>query len=124
MLLRLIDDILDLSRLEVDRVTFTQEKCDVVQVCTQALASVAQARRSANRFLFESPLESLELHTDIQRMQQVIINLLSNADKFTKNGTITLKVGAGREEACCALFCVRHRLRHTVGKTEESVRTL
>ena len=48
LLLRLIDDILDLSRLEVDRVTFTQEKCDVVQVCTQALASVAQARRSAN----------------------------------------------------------------------------
>lgn len=105
LLLRLIDDILDLSRLEVDRVTFTQEKCDVVQVCTQALASVAQARRSANRFLFESPLESLELHTDIQRMQQVIINLLSNADKFTKNGTITLKVGLD-EKRHVVLFSV------------------
>ena len=105
LLLRLIDDILDLSRLEVDRVTFTQEKCDVVQVCTQALASVAQARRSANRFLFESPLESLELHTDIQRMQQVIINLLSNADKFTKNGTITLKVGLD-EKKHVVLFSV------------------
>lgn len=85
--------------------TFTQEKCDVVQVCTQALASVAQARRSANRFLFESPLESLELHTDIQRMQQVIINLLSNADKFTKNGTITLKVGLD-EKKHVVLFSV------------------
>ena len=92
LLLRLINDILDISRLEADRVTFTLEKCDVVQTCTRVVASVAQARRSTNRLVFESALEHLEIRTDIQRLQQVVINLLSNADKFTENGTITLKL--------------------------------
>ena len=92
LLLRLINDILDVSRLEADRVTLTLEKCDVVQVCTQVTASVTQVRRSSNRIVFESAADSLEIRTDIQRLQQVVINLLSNADKFTENGTITLKL--------------------------------
>lgn len=92
LLLRLINDILDVSRLEADRVTLTLEKCDVVQVCTQVTASVTQARRSSNRIVFESAADSLEIRTDIQRLQQVVINLLSNADKFTENGMITLKL--------------------------------
>ena len=92
LLLRLINDILDVSRLEADRVTLTLEKCDVVQVCTQVTASVTQARRSSNRIVFESAADSLEIRTDIQRLQQVVINLLSDADKFTENGTITLKL--------------------------------
>ncbi|WP_288669771.1 sensor histidine kinase [uncultured Bacteroides sp.] len=92
LLLRLINDILDVSRLEADRVTLTLEKCDVVQVCTQVTASVTQARRSSNRIVFESAADSLEIRTDIQRLQQVVINLLSNADKFTENGTITLRL--------------------------------
>ena len=92
LLLRLINDILDVSRLEADRVTLTLEKCDVVQVCTQVTASVTQARRSSNRIVFESAADSLEIRTYIQRLQQVVINLLSNADKFTENGTITLKL--------------------------------
>ena len=92
LLLRLINVIPDVSRLEADRVTLTLEKCDVVQVCMQVTASVTQARRSSNRIVFESAADSLEIRTDIQRLQQVVINLLSNADKFTENGTITLKL--------------------------------
>lgn len=92
LLLRLINDILDVSRLEADRVTLALEKCDVVQVCRQVVISVAQARKSNNDFLFECSREAIEMRTDIQRLQQVIINLLSNADKFTENGRITLKL--------------------------------
>ena len=92
LLLRLINDILDVSRLEADRVTFTIEKCDVVPLCQQVLASVSQARKSENEFIFECDRESVDLRTDIQRLQQVIINLFSNADKFTRNGKITLKL--------------------------------
>lgn len=92
LLLRLINDILDVSRLEADRVTFSLEKIDIVQVSRQVLASVNQARQTTNQFVFESDWESLELRTDIQRLQQVLINLLSNADKFTKQGIITLKL--------------------------------
>ena len=90
LLLRLINDILDVSRLEADRVTFTFEECDVVPLCQRVLASVSQARKSENEFIFECDRESMDMRTDIQRLQQVIINLLSNADKFTRNGKITL----------------------------------
>ena len=92
LLLRLINDILDVSRLEADRVILSLESCNVVQICRQVVASVAQARRSTNQFLIECEREEVEMRTDVQRLQQVVINLLSNADKFTKEGTITLKL--------------------------------
>ena len=105
LLLRLINDILDVSRLEAGRVTFSWERLDVVQVCAQIVASVLQARRSDNQIVFESAVESLEIRTDIQRLQQVVINLLSNADKFTKNGTIKLQLEVD-EKKHIALFSV------------------
>ncbi|WP_431435185.1 ATP-binding protein [Bacteroides hominis] len=98
LLLRLINDILDLSRLEADKVTLTPEDCDVVQLCRQALSSVEMSRReSGNRFVFETQTESFVLQVDIQRLQQVLINLLTNAAKFTKNGTITLQFEVEKE---------------------------
>lgn len=57
---------------------------------SDVLASVSQARKSENEFIFECDRESMDMRTDTQRLQQVIINLLSNADKFTRNGKITL----------------------------------
>ena len=104
LLLRLINDILDVSRLEADRVTFTIEKCDVVPLCQQVLASVSQARKSENEFIFECDRESVDLRTDTQRLQQVIINLLSNADKFTRNGKITLKLEVDDEKRVATFF--------------------
>ena len=98
LLLRLINDILDVSRLEADRVTFTFEECDVVPLCQRVLASVSQARKSENEFIFECDRESMDMRTDTQRLQQVIINLLSNADKFTRNGKITLGLKVDEKE--------------------------
>lgn len=99
LLLRLINDILDVSRLEANRMIFDFHPFDAVQVCQQVLASVVQARRSNNEFSFESEHQSLIMKMDIQRLQQVIINLLSNADKFTENGTIVLKLMVERDMA-------------------------
>ena len=105
LLLRLINDILDLSRLEANRVTLTWEECDIVQLCNQVVASVSFSRHSDNQFLFTTTFESYPLETDVQRMQQVIINLLSNADKFTKQGKITLDFSVD-EETNMAIFSV------------------
>ena len=105
LLLRLINDILDVSRLEADRVTFTFEECDVVPLCQRVLASVSQARKSENEFIFECDRESMDMRTDTQRLQQVIINLLSNADKFTRNGKITLGLKVDEKQRD-ALFSV------------------
>ena len=106
LLLRLINDILDLSRLEANRVTLTWEECDVVQLCRQVVASVSFSRQSSdNQFLFSTSFETFRMVTDVQRMQQVIINLLSNADKFTKRGKITLDFSVN-EEKQMAIFSV------------------
>lgn len=105
LLLRLINDILDLSRLEADRVNLTWEVCDVVQLCKQVVASVSVSRRSGNQFLFHSEFVTFLMETDVQRLQQVIINLMSNADKFTEQGTITLDFTVDAEERM-AVFTV------------------
>ena len=67
LLLRLINDILDVSRLEADRVTFTFEECDVVPLCQRVLASVSQARKSENEFIFECDRESMDMRTDTHK---------------------------------------------------------
>lgn len=105
LLLRLINDILDLSRLEANRVTLTWEVCDVVQLCKQVVASVSVSRQTDNKFLFTTSLETFRMETDVQRMQQVIINLMSNANKFTEKGTITLDFSVN-EKSQMAVFSV------------------
>lgn len=98
LLLRLINDILDISRLETDKVTLTFEECDIVQVAEYAVSSVRLTEKGRkNQFVFKTTLDHLVLNTDVHRMQQVIINLLSNANKFTAEGTITLEVTYEKE---------------------------
>lgn len=91
MLLRLINDILDVSKLESDRVKFEYEKSDVILLCHQILASVDFAKKSDNKFFFSSSYESFELKTDVSRLQQILFNLLSNANKYTDSGVIRLE---------------------------------
>lgn len=94
ILLRLINDILDLSRLETNMVNFEWEEQDLVQLSKQALASVEHAKKTTNKFIFKSKYTTFAVPTDAQRFQQVLINLLSNADKFTTDGTIWLELDA------------------------------
>ncbi|MDR0894481.1 MAG: HAMP domain-containing histidine kinase [Prevotellaceae bacterium] len=99
ILLRLIGDILDMSRLESGHVAFEYELCNVVQLCRQMLASVEQTTGSKNnRFVFVCSMDSFTMQTDQQRLQQVIINLLTNANKFTQDGTITLSLQVDDEK--------------------------
>lgn len=90
LLLNLINDILDISRLESGRIKFVYEDCDIVGLCRNVISTVIYTKKTKAAFLFESNLESYILKTDIKRLQQVLINLLSNASKFTSEGTITL----------------------------------
>ena len=90
LLLHLINDILDISRMESGRIKFVWEECNVVGLCQTALSTAEYARRTDAMFQFETPVESLVIKTDVQRLQQVLINLLSNAAKFTPAGSIKL----------------------------------
>lgn len=92
MLLHLINDILDLSRLEAGRDKLELAECDVVSVSRMALDSVAVTSDKGLEFRFECPFDMYLMNTDIHRLRQVLINLLTNANKFTEKGSITLSV--------------------------------
>ncbi len=98
LLLRLINDILDISRLESGRVVLSLQQCDVVQLCRQAVTSIEFTRKTSNQLVFVSACEAYEMRADTQRFQQVLINLLTNAVKFTVDGTITLEFKAEPEQ--------------------------
>ena len=91
LLLRLIGDILDISRLETGRLKFNFESCDLVALCRNVLATTSYSKKEGVEYDFYSRYDSYLLETDIQRLQQILINLLSNANKFTESGKITLE---------------------------------
>lgn len=90
LLLRLINDILDLSRLETGKVSFAFEEVDAIGLMQQVMATMEYVNKNNNKLIFNTEYSNFTIVTDVQRLQQVVINLLSNASKFTKNGIITL----------------------------------
>jgi signal transduction histidine kinase/DNA-binding response OmpR family regulator len=91
-LLTLINDILDLSKIEAGKMELYLEMCNVPNVIEEVLTTVfplVEAR--GNKLEVDYPQG--ELHTDLTKLRQILLNLLSNASKFTKEGTIRLDVG-------------------------------
>ncbi|WP_229398807.1 ATP-binding protein, partial [Micromonospora okii] len=100
-LLRLIDDILDLSKIEAGRmdvepteVQFTDIRCFV----EQAFAPQAEEKGLGFEVQVAEELPP-SLVTDAQRLQQILRNLLSNAMKFTDAGAVTLRIAPAPENA-------------------------
>ncbi len=97
LLLHLINDILDISRMESGKIKFVWEECDVVELCQTALSTAEYGRKTSALFLFETPVASLVIKTDAQRLKQVLINVLSNAAKFTPSGSIKLAIAIDKQ---------------------------
>ena len=93
LLTGLLNSILDISRIESGRASYSFEEWDVVEICRTAMTSVQIAHGGNNiEFVFETNLWACPLNTDRQRLQQVLNNLLNNAVKFTDSGSITLNL--------------------------------
>lgn len=92
LLLRLINDILDISRLETGKLKLTYEKHNIIDLCRGVLSTTACSRKEGVVYVFTPEVENCEIETDVQRLQQILINLLSNANKFTEKGEIRLEV--------------------------------
>ncbi len=98
LLLGLINDILDISRVESGYVAIEWKPCELVKLCRNSLMSVKQAKRLNNvEFKEDFPVTELYVKTDPMRLKQVIINLLTNASKFTKEGFIRLSFSVDEE---------------------------
>jgi signal transduction histidine kinase/CheY-like chemotaxis protein len=95
-LLALINDVLDLSKVEAGRMDLFLEEFEVAPLMEDAVATTAPlADKQSNRLMTDLGEDLGSMRADVTKVRQALFNLLSNAAKFTKNGTITL--GARRE---------------------------
>ncbi|NUP90094.1 MAG: response regulator [Candidatus Sumerlaeia bacterium] len=97
-LLSLINDILDLSKIEAGKMTLFLETFDAGQMIHDVVTTVHPLlEKNANRLDLRVPDGLGEMHADLTKVRQILFNLLSNASKFTEHGVITLEAGRAGE---------------------------
>ena len=90
LLLQLISDILDLSKIEAGTFNFVYTNVDVNETCAEIIKSMSMKVSKGVELIFEEPFPECYLYTDKNRFTQVISNFINNALKFTQQGSITL----------------------------------
>lgn len=92
-LLNLINEILDLSKVEQGQVEIHLEEIDIQQLIDEVRTTIEPlAEKNANQLMFNLPADIGSFRTDLTKLRQVLFNLLSNACKFTHEGTVVLDV--------------------------------
>ncbi|MGN7753364.1 response regulator [Sinorhizobium sp. 22678] len=92
-LLSLINDILDLSKIEANKMEVFLETFSVADLLRDVAATVAPLMaRNGNEFTHDFEADLGEMHSDQTKLRQNLFNLLSNAAKFTNGGRVTLRV--------------------------------
>jgi len=118
-LLGLINDILDLSKIEAGKMDLFPETLDL-EMFLNEVVSTAQPllEKKANSLKIERPDRLGEMLTDVTKLRQMLLNLLSNAAKFTEQGIILLEVNRdSQNEGDWLKFCVTDE---GIGMTTES----
>lgn len=90
LLLQLISDILDLSKIEAGTFNFVYTNVDVNETCSEIIKSMSMKVSKGVELIFEEPFPECYIYTDKNRFTQVISNFINNALKFTQQGCITL----------------------------------
>lgn len=104
LLLKLINDILELSRIDSETTSFILQEENVHTLLNSYYRSFSVQVKSSLEFLFDSPDEKLIVQVDSIRLQQVITNFLSNANKFTDTGYIKLGYRHSVDENVVRIF--------------------
>lgn len=91
ILLTLISDILDISRLETDQIKFVYNNTEILSICNHVLNTIKHQSKPQIEYFVDPECKSYHLFTDHQRLTQVLLNLTTNANKFTEKGSISLK---------------------------------
>jgi len=92
-LLQLINDILDLSKIEAGRMSVFIEQVSIPALVGEVQSIIEPlAAKNGNRFVVDCPPDIGSIDSDVTKLKQSLLNLLSNASKFTTNGTVELAV--------------------------------
>jgi signal transduction histidine kinase len=98
-LLGLINEILDLSKIEAGKMEIFLESFDINKLIGEVEATIHPlAEKKSNKLVINCPSDAGLMEADETRVRQMLHNLLSNACKFTENGTVTLKVTRSTHE--------------------------
>jgi GAF domain-containing protein len=99
-LLNLINEVLDLSKIEAGKLDLNPEPVNLARLIDEVVGTAGQlAEKNNNRLVIEAQDDVGAITTDPMRLKQILLNLLSNACKFTKEGEVALrmrKVADGR----------------------------
>ncbi|HZA66667.1 MAG TPA: response regulator [Geminicoccaceae bacterium] len=122
-LLHLINEILDLSKIEAGRLELHVEDVDIRALVDEAAATATPlAEKNRNRLQVACPDDVGVMASDLTRLRQVILNLLANACKFTTDGEVALEVARERQEPGDV---IRFTVRDTgIGMTSEQMSKL
>jgi len=91
-LLGLINQVLDLSKIEAGKLELNPESVKLVPLIDEVVGTARQlAEQNKNRLVVEAPDNLGSLTVDPMRLRQILLNLLSNACKFTKQGEVALR---------------------------------
>jgi adenylate cyclase len=92
-LLGLINQVLDLSKIEAGKLELSPESVNLVPLVDEVIGTARQlAEQNNNRLIVETESNLGALTVDPMRLRQILLNLLSNACKFTKDGEVRLRV--------------------------------
>jgi signal transduction histidine kinase len=98
-LLALINDILDLSKIEAGRMELHLETFPLVPVIKDVARTIEpMAMKIGNRLAIDCPVDMGTIHADQTRFRQSLLNLASNANKFTEKGTVTIAAHQAQED--------------------------
>lgn len=90
LLLTLITDILDISGLEAGKMMFHLEEANVNEICNQVIETTSYLHKESVKLFFIPGEKELIIKTDAHRFSQILLNLITNAIKFTDEGSITI----------------------------------
>ncbi|MFZ1090077.1 MAG: HAMP domain-containing sensor histidine kinase, partial [Xanthobacteraceae bacterium] len=97
-LLALINDILDLSKIEAGRMELQLESFALAPLIANVVKTIEPlAAKNANQVAVQCDAEIGTLHSDQMRLRQALLNLMSNANKFTERGIITIAAREGQD---------------------------
>jgi len=120
----LINDVLDLSKIEAERMSVEKIPCDLPDLVAQTLSLTRPGASSDAPHImvrFDGPVPR-QIHTDPLRVRQILVNLLSNAQRFSRSGAIELRVACvipdEPGQSCAMIFSV---IDSGIGMTAEQI---
>ncbi|OGT69386.1 MAG: hypothetical protein A3J38_01330 [Gammaproteobacteria bacterium RIFCSPHIGHO2_12_FULL_45_9] len=131
-ILGLVDDLLDLAKLETGNFTIKQERLDLQQLIEEVIANFTPAATAKGLTLQMSWEEEVpsQVYGDTKRIEQILSNLVSNAIKFTERGYVKLKVSCLQRTRQEATLCLtvedtgigieKNKLKDIFSKTEST----